>query len=73
MAECPELSWLSPFAANITDCYSCCCAAAMAILRVPSSLVAALDHKRHLAANTNINYLPLLIKHGYNRPDQMET
>jgi hypothetical protein len=29
-----ELSWLSPFAANFTDCYShCCCAAAMAILR----------------------------------------
>ena len=32
LAECPELSWLSPFAANITDCYYCCCAAAMAIL-----------------------------------------
>jgi hypothetical protein len=28
-----ELSWLSLFAANITDCCShCCCAAAMAIL-----------------------------------------
>ena len=29
------LSWLSPFAANITDCCShCCCAATMAILCV---------------------------------------
>ena len=33
-----ELSLLSPFAANITDCYShCCCAAAMAILRTIKS------------------------------------
>jgi hypothetical protein len=33
-----ELSWLSPFAANITDCYShCCCAAAMAILHAIKS------------------------------------
>ena len=40
---------------------------------VPSNLVTALDHKRHLAPNTNINSLPLLVKHGYNRPDQMET
>ena len=49
-----ELSLLSPFAANITDCYShCCCAAAMAILRTIKS---SCSHK-----------------HGYNRPDQMET
>ena len=32
---------------------------------VPSSLVAALDHKWHLAPNTNINSLPLLIKRRY--------
>ena len=48
-----ELSWLSPFAANITDCCShCCCAVAMAILRA-IKLVAALDHKRHLTPYTN--------------------
>ena len=61
-----ELSWLSPFAANITDCYShCCCTAAMAIIHAiksscslgPSSLVAALANKRHLPPNTNT--LPL--------------
>ena len=54
-----ELSWLSPFAANITDCCShCCCAAAMAILLAISRLVAVLDHKRHLPPNTNT--LPLI-------------
>ena len=72
MAECPELSWLSPFAANITD-VTLVAAQLLWQYFVPSSLVAALDHKRHLAPNTNINSLPLLIKHGYNRPDQMET